>query len=161
MMMIKTSTMISILFLSILSPLSQCRLLGSTGGKVFSPSLVLHTRADSTNNNEVEVEEHGNRRCFNKVMMVEQLEYQDVETCNHSYDKVPYFREIILYNIVTTSELPPVLHHPLYPLPRGGVLRAVQEGVRAEKGPGPGGGDGGGVPDHPAEKLLGWWDCRA
>ena len=79
--------MISILFLSLLSAPSQCRLVATTGGKIFSPSLVQHIRAD-TNNEDDEVEDHGNRRCFKKVMMVEQLEYQDVETCNHSYDKV-------------------------------------------------------------------------
>ena len=86
--------MITVLFLSLLSALSDCRLLGSTGGKIFSPSLVPSTREDNNNNNEVklelEVEDHGNRKCFNKVMMVEQIEYQDVETCNHSYDKVRF-----------------------------------------------------------------------
>ena len=63
---------------------------------MFSPSLVLH-RADNTLNlvekekegdEEGEEKGPGNRRCYKKVMMVEQLEYQDVETCNHSYDKV-------------------------------------------------------------------------
>ena len=70
-------------------------------------------------------------------------------------------RKSMLDNIVTASELPPVLHYPLHPVPRGGVLRAVQEGVRAEKGPGGGGGDGGGVPDHPGEELHRWWEWRA
>ena len=79
--------MISVLFLSLLSSPSDCRLLATTGGKIFSPSLVLHSR-NNEEQEEVEVEEQGNRRCFKKVMMVEQLEYQDVETCNHSYDKV-------------------------------------------------------------------------
>ena len=66
---------------------------------MFSPSLVLH-RADNTldlvekgekekeGDEEGEEKGPGNRRCYKKVMMVEQLEYQDVETCNHSYDKV-------------------------------------------------------------------------
>ena len=63
---------------------------------MFSPSLVLH-RADNALNlvqkekegdEEGEEKGPGNRRCYKKVMMVEQLEYQDVETCNHSYDKV-------------------------------------------------------------------------
>ena len=79
--------MISVLFLFLLSSPSDCRLLATTGGKIFSPSLVLHSR-NNEEQEEVEVEEQGNRRCFKKVMMVEQLEYQDVETCNHSYDKV-------------------------------------------------------------------------
>ena len=86
--MIRTRLFISILFLSLLSSPSHCRLLASTAGKIFSAPLVLHTREHTDDNNEVEVEDHGNRRCFKKVMMVEQLEYQDVETCNHSYDKV-------------------------------------------------------------------------
>ena len=86
--MTRAGLLISVLFLSLLSSPSQCRLLASTGGKIFSAPLVLHTRQDTDVNNEVEVEEHGNRRCYKKVMMVEQLEYQDVETCNHSYDKV-------------------------------------------------------------------------
>ena len=84
----RTRLRISILlFLSLLSfSPTDCRLLATTGGKIFSPSLVLHPRTDNTTNNEVE--DHGNRRCFKKVMMVEQVEYQEVETCNHSYDKV-------------------------------------------------------------------------
>ena len=79
--------MISVLFLFLLSSPSDCRLLATTGGKIFSPSLVLHSR-NNEEQEEVEVEEQGNRRCFKKVMMVEQVEYQEVETCNHSYDKV-------------------------------------------------------------------------
>ena len=86
--MIRARLLISILFLSLLSSPSSCRLLANTAGKIFSAPLVLHTRDHTDDNNEVEVEDHGNRRCFKKVMMVEQLEYQDVETCNHSYDKV-------------------------------------------------------------------------
>ena len=71
-------------------------LIGTFLQLVFSPSLVLH-RADNTLNlvekekegdEEGEEKGPGNRRCYKKVMMVEQLEYQDVETCNHSYDKV-------------------------------------------------------------------------
>ena len=78
-----------LLFFSLLSSSpTDCRLLATTGGKIFSPSLVLHPRADTNTTNNNEVEDHGNRRCFKKVMMVEQVEYQEVETCNHSYDKV-------------------------------------------------------------------------
>ena len=43
------------------------------------------TREEET---EAAAEVHGSRRCYRKVVMVEEWKYDTMETCNHSYDKV-------------------------------------------------------------------------
>ena len=53
---------------------------------LYSPSLTVQRTAENTILEEEEGP--GDRKCYKKVMMVEQVEYQEVETCNHSYDKV-------------------------------------------------------------------------
>ena len=55
---------------------------------LYSPSLLVQRTAENTIVEEEEEEGPGDRKCYKKVMMVEQVEYQEVETCNHSYDKV-------------------------------------------------------------------------
>ena len=37
-----------------------------------------------------DVEDHGSRRCYKKVVMVEEMKFDTVETCNHNYKKVVF-----------------------------------------------------------------------
>ena len=46
------------------------------------------TVPEETEETEAAVEVHGSRRCYRKVVMVEEWKYDTMETCNHSYDKV-------------------------------------------------------------------------
>ena len=80
---------------------------------------------------EAAVEVHGSRRCYRKVVMVEEWKYDTMETCNHSYDKVGGGRvggelSIIICNC---SEVPHELRDPVRGAPAGGVQGAVRQGL--------------------------------
>ena len=73
----------------------QGRLIGHVGKVVFSPTLHLSPHNIDGTDNDIEskpskfpkFEDHGSRRCYKKVVMVDEMKFDTVETCNHSYDK--------------------------------------------------------------------------
>ena len=79
----------------------SCRLVGHVGKIQYSPTLHFHPRITNNNinnNNNImnetaqasDVEDHGSRRCYKKVVMVEEMKFDTVETCNHNYKKVVF-----------------------------------------------------------------------
>ena len=73
----------------------QGRLIGHVGKVVFSPTLHLSPHNHDGTDNDIEskpskfpkFEDHGSRRCYKKVVMVDEMKFDTVETCNHSYDQ--------------------------------------------------------------------------
>ena len=74
----------------LLSTTCLSKLIGHVNKVVFSPTL--HLSRDTSNEVDDSVtaqyEDHGSRRCYRKVIMVEEMKFDEVNTCNHSYDKV-------------------------------------------------------------------------
>ena len=89
------------------------------------------TVPEETEETEAAVEVHGSRRCYRKVVMVEEWKYDTMETCNHSYDKVGGGRvggELCIM-ICNCSEVPHELRDPVRGAPAGGVQGAIREGL--------------------------------
>ena len=81
-------------FLSILLIEINGKLIGHVGKVAFSPILRLsqpNINADNDIDSKPQkgplFEDHGSRRCYKKVVMVEEMKFDTVETCNHSYDQ--------------------------------------------------------------------------
>ena len=83
------------IFITILLIEIQGKLIGHVGKVVFSPILRLSQPNIDAASNDIDTkpqngpvfEDHGSRRCYKKVVMVEEMKFDTVETCNHSYDQ--------------------------------------------------------------------------
>ena len=73
----------------LLSTTCLSKLIGHVNKVVFSPTLHLSREtSNEVGDSSPQFEDHGSRRCVRKVIMVEEMKFDEVNTCNHSYDKV-------------------------------------------------------------------------
>ena len=80
--------------------LIEARLLGFADKLLRSPTLELGPRLANNNNNDLEtgagngtkkqpdvIQDEGDKICFDKMSIIEETQYDNLETCNHSYQK--------------------------------------------------------------------------